>query len=336
MTALQTLLHPFEAGLLPLPGDGARVIVLNARPGMRRPEGFHATFLLVQGFRPLFLALERSGHDVAPEPRGEGHEFAMVVASRHRRQNELWIAQALARTRPGGTVLVAGGKTDGIASLRKRVGDLLPVAGSAAKHHGVAFWIERPQDGALLAQAIAVLTPALPPVEGRFFTAAGSFSADAVDPGSRLLADSLPADLGGRIADFCAGWGYLAARLAERKSVSSIDLYEADHEALEAARHNLAGASVPVGFHWHDLAGEPVAARCDAIVMNPPFHQGRAAEPDLGLRMIAAARSALKKGGRLLLVANRPLPYERELAAGFAASGEVTRDARYKVLWAAR
>ena len=109
-------------------------------------------------------------------------------------------------------------------------------------------------------------------------------------------------------------------------------------DALEAARRNLArmGTGIPLAFHWHDLAAEPVAARYDAIVMNPPFHQGRAAEPELGLRMIAAARAALKRGGRLFLVANRSLPYERALEAGFAGYGEITRDARYKVLWAER
>jgi 16S rRNA (guanine1207-N2)-methyltransferase len=334
MTALQTLLHPFEAGLLPLPGDGARAIVFNARPGMRRPEGFRAGLSLVQGFRPYFLALERSGHDVAPEPQGDGYDLALVLAGRHRGQNERWIAQALERTVLGGLILVAGSKDDGIASLRKRIGELVPLEGALPKYHGIAFWFRCPADDEA-ARSLLARNPEIV-VEGRFRTASGMFSADAVDPGSRLLADSLPDDLRGRIADFCAGWGYLAARLAGRDNVGAIDLYEADYEALQAAKRNLADVSAPVGFHWHDLAAEPVAARYDAIVMNPPFHRGRAAEPDLGLRMIAAARSALKKGGRLLLVANRPLPYERELAAGFAASGEVTRDARYKVLWAER
>jgi len=57
--------------------------------------------------------------------------------------------------------------------------------------------------------------------------------------------------------------------------------------------------------------------------------------------MIAAARTALRPGGRLFVVANRQLPYERALsqgsgAQGFRAQGETVRDARYKVLWAVR
>ena len=59
--------------------------------------------------------------------------------------------------------------------------------------------------------------------------------------------------------------------------------------SLEAAKANLAErrASTP-GFFWHDLLAEPVERRYDAIVMNPPFHQGRAAEPEIGAGMIAA------------------------------------------------
>jgi len=336
--AMKTLFHPFETGMLEPPQAPARVLFLGARAGFRLPPGWSASIHAVQGFRPDFLALRQAGAEATPQPEGMGHAAALVLAGRHRAQNELRIAEALRRVAPGGTVVVGGGKTDGIASLRKRVEAMLPLAGSAAKHHGLVFWLERPADGEAGAAA-ATLTPRPARVEGGYVTGPGMFSADAVDPASRLLAGSLPEDLAGRVADFCAGWGYLAARLAERSPIRAIDLYEAGYEALEAARENLAGAvaaGLPVGFHWRDLAAEPVAERYDAIVMNPPFHQGRAAEPELGLRMIGAARVALKPGGRLYLVANRQLPYERALSQGFRAQGETVRDARYKVLWAVR
>jgi 16S rRNA (guanine1207-N2)-methyltransferase len=79
-----------------------------------------------------------------------------------------------------------------------------------------------------------------------------------------------------------------------------------------------------------------VARQYDLIVMNPPFHQGRAAEPAIGQGMIRAASAALKPGGRLMMVANRGMPYEPVLATSFAATGETCRDDRFKVLWAKR
>jgi 16S rRNA (guanine1207-N2)-methyltransferase len=134
------------------------------------------------------------------------------------------------------------------------------------------------------------------------------------------------------VADFCAGWGYLSARLAEMPGVTSIDLYEADHASLETARRNLAGVRPQTGFHWQDLAAEPVVARYDAVVMNPPFHQGRAAEPDIGLAMIRAAHGALKSRGRLFVVANRGLPYEAELKRQFRDVRELAAQGGFRVM----
>ncbi len=157
-------------------------------------------------------------------------------------------------------------------------------------------------------------------------------------PARRLLADHLPADLSGRVADFCAGWGYLAARVADNDKITALDLYEADFASLEAARLNLAHTrpALEKGFFWTDLTSEKVERRYDAIVMNPPFHRGRAADPQIGRAMIRAAANALERRGQLIMVANAGLPYEVTLAAGFAAHGTLARENGFKVLWGER
>ncbi|MDN5927652.1 MAG: class I SAM-dependent methyltransferase [Hyphomicrobiales bacterium] len=333
----KTLFHPFETGDLPIPPEGTRVLFSGAEPGLRLPAGFAADLALAQPFRPSFRALEEAGFEISPRAEGAGYDAAFVLCGRHRRQNEARIADALTRVREGGLVLVAGSKVNGIDSLRRKVAGTVPLAGSLAKYHGIAFWFPRPVDAPA---AVAVLAPAgLALVDGRFRTAPGMFSPDHVDPGSRLLVESLPDDISGDVADFGAGWGYLSAELLSRSdAVSRIDLYEADFEALEAARRNLAGSdsAAQTGFFWSDLLAEPIEGRYDFIVMNPPFHAGRAAAPTIGQGMILAAARALKPRGRLYLVANRQLPYEEVLARDFRKSGETVRDASYKVLWAVR
>ncbi|MGO8572838.1 methyltransferase, partial [Rhizobium ruizarguesonis] len=49
------------------------------------------------------------------------------------------------------------------------------------------------------------------------------------------------------------------------RGLTRLDLYEADHAALEDARDNLAEncPNAPVRFFWHDLAGEPVKDKYD-------------------------------------------------------------------------
>jgi len=328
----RTLFHPFETGDIGPPGEGQRALFFGAEPGFRLPERFAAQLALVNGFRPSFLKLEATRHAVLPAAEGKDFELVLVLAGKHRGLNEARVNDAWSRARPDGLVLVAGGKDDGIDSLRKRAAGRLTIEGSASKHHGVVFWFRK--SGATESPFAAVRDV---PVDGRFHAAPGMFSHDRVDAGSRLLAENLPADLSGHAADFCAGWGYLSAELIRRcPGITSLDVYEADHASLQAAGQNLGGARVPVGFHWRDLATEPVERKFDVIVMNPPFHQGRAGDPSLGQAMIRAASAALKPNGRLLMVANRHLPYEPVLAASFRQSGEIVRDAGFKVLWGRR
>lgn len=336
--ALKTLFHPFETDVIALPNPGDRVLFLGAEPGFRLAAGFQADLALVQGFRPDYRSLLASGFRVTPTPEGDGFDAALVLVGRHRGQNENRIADAIERVNANGLVLVAGSKEDGIASLRKRVAGLMELEGQMPKYHGIVFWFRRPEDAA---QILAALREGNGEtlVEGGFRTMPGMFSHDRIDTGSRLLVESLPADLSGKVADFCAGWGYLAAEVLRRApGVKQIDLYEADFASLEAAKLSLAdaGHSAARNFFWHDLLGEKVAEHYDAVVMNPPFHKARASDPLIGQGMIRAAAAALRRGGRLLMVANTALPYEAVLNAQFGGHKEIARDGGFKVLSATR
>ncbi|MDP3898966.1 MAG: class I SAM-dependent methyltransferase [Mesorhizobium sp.] len=331
--AQKTLFHPFDTGDLEVPQAGGRVLFYGAEPGFILPEGFSASITLVQGFRPSFLKLQAGRHVVVPEPAGEGYDMALVLIGRHRGLNEARLADAWDRVREGGLIVAAGSRDDGGDSLRRRVASRLDLEGSLSKYHGSVFWM-RKQAG--LEGPVATADPDLP-INGRFFTSPGMFSHERIDPGSRLLAENLPVDLSGVVADFCAGWGYLSTELLLRcPKVTALELFEADHASLEAAKRNLAGSRLEPAFHWQDLASEPVARRFDAIVMNPPFHLGSKGDPAIGATMIRAASAALKPNGRLIMVGNRHLPYEAALAASFRQASEIVRDQSFKVLSARR
>lgn len=368
------LFYPFLSGALDWPKATDRALVLGAPGDLRLPAEFKADVALVQGFRPDFLRLQRAGLNVAPEAKGDAYDMALVFAGRHRGDNELRLADAITRVKPGGLIAMAGGKTDGISSLRKRLGKnpnmlvadkgegrvvieapggtisdkaerlyhpgatKVPLGGHLAKNHGEVFWLDRTSEAADDAARIIDWYDRWPLIDNRFRTAPGMFSHDRVDVGSRLLATHLPDNLKGKAADFCAGWGFLSVSLADRSpAISAIDLFEADHASLQAAGRNMAAlaSATPVGLKWVDLAAEPVERAYDVVVMNPPFHQGRAAEPGIGLAMIRAASNALKAGGLLFMVANRGLPYEPALKAGFGRVEELADADGFRV-WKAR
>jgi 16S rRNA (guanine1207-N2)-methyltransferase len=153
-----------------------------------------------------------------------------------------------------------------------------------------------------------------------------------------LLAEHLPDDLHGRVADLGAGFGYLATQVVARcPQVTALDLYEAEARALEPARSNLeraqreANRRLSVDVHWHDVT-RGLPQRYDAIVSNPPFHQGRADLPELGRAFITSAADALAADGRLLVVANRHLPYEALLQSRFREVRAVVVHDGFKVL----
>lgn len=330
----KTLFHPFETGDLASPGAGSRVLFIGAEPGFRLPEGFAGELVLVQGFRPSFIDLERQGFQVLPEPEGTDFDLVLILAGRHRGRNEAWIAEAVRRVRPEGLIVVASSKRDGADALRRRMDKMVSLGGHLSKHHGVVFWFERPEGGFPVPDDAEAL------VEDRFHTAAGMFSHGRIDPGSRLLAAHLPDRIPGKVADFGAGWGYLSAAIAERaKEGTILHLYEADHAACAAARRNLAdhAGRIAIDVFWRDAAREAPATSYDLAVMNPPFHAtGRAADPAVGGAMIAAAARALRKGGTLLMVANVGLPYEAIVGGLFARHTELERAGGFKVISALR
>jgi 16S rRNA (guanine1207-N2)-methyltransferase len=325
-----TLLRPFEMGALDWPQG--RILFLNARPVPTGVDGFEnpARVLAVQPERGLFLGLEKAGFAVHPAlPEGEtGLDAAFILAARQRAENEAMLAEASARVAPGGRIVMAGDKASGVEAVLKALAKGGAEPAKLSKNHCIVFWADAPLPLLARPQPVAA-TAAQTPV--------GGFSVGAVDEGSRFLVEHLPDGMKGAIADLGAGWGHLSMELAARAAPASLALIESHHAALEAAKANMAAVAVPATFHWLDATAEKLPALKDWVVMNPPFHDalGRHA-PHLGQAFIKAAHAMLKPGGRLLMVANRQLPYEKTLEAAFKTVEKRADNGRFKVLLARR
>ncbi|MGI9366241.1 MAG: class I SAM-dependent methyltransferase [Rhizobiaceae bacterium] len=322
-----TLILPFEKGVLAEPRSGQHWVMMNAE---QLPETFiHLKDKLIceQGFRPTFLDLEKAGFNVKPELEDGGtFHGCLILCSRSRAINEGNAVRAWNALHEGGVLAIAGNKTSGIQSLRKWVGQRVQIAGSLSKHHAVVFWLTK-------TGASWQLVERKKPVDG-FLIEPGMFSASGPDAGSKILARHLDDRVFGHVADFGAGWGYLSKCLLDTCSrVEQLDLFEADHASLNAARINVGDRAQ---YHWSDLTSEAPSGPFNWIIMNPPFHSGRAALPDLGNQFIEAAARALPAGGRLLMVANNNLPYERTLQSLFKKVERIDQDMGFKVLEAVR
>ncbi len=72
------------------------------------------------------------------------------------------------------------------------------------------------------------------------------------------------------------------------------------------------------------------------VAANPPFHQGKVTSRAVAGQFIAAAADLLAPNGKFYVVANRFLPYEKQLEGLFGTVQLVFADGQYKVLSARR
>ena len=339
--ALDTLLLPFATGALTWPST-AETLFMRARGGAALKALPTDRLVCAQSFKPFADALRAMGLTLA-EDSAQKFPLVLLLPPRQREESRALLARALQRVEPGGTVVASALNNEGARSAE---GDLERLAGpvhSLSKNKCRVFWATataQMMDANLIAEWAALDAPRRI-ADGRFLSRPGLFSWTRIDRASALLAGCLPTDLVGCGADLGAGFGYLAAEvLARCPGVSALDLYEAEARGLDLARSNLLDdvqrgehRHVALNFFWHDVTkGLDKPQHYDFIVSNPPFHQGRADQPEIGCAFIVAAAAALRPAGCLWLVANRHLPYEQVLRENFRKVRTVAEEQGFKVI----
>jgi 16S rRNA (guanine1207-N2)-methyltransferase len=70
----------------------------------------------------------------------------------------------------------------------------------------------------------------------------------------------------------------------------------------------------------------------DLVATNPPFHQGLGVEHDVAQQFVRDAAHVLNRDGKLYLVANRFIRYERIMSELFSRVTTAYEDNRFRVL----
>lgn len=334
--ALETLTLAFDE-LAPVIDSAPQIAFLRGHAHERLLR-LQSKLVFEQPFKPRAAGLEAAGFKVVDAIEGK-FDLVLLLPERQRDQTLGDFAHALDLLNEGGTLVVCLHNDWGAKRFEKHLSEAAGEITSISKHHCRVFWITK--TAAALNEEIVAEWRSFRGLrrvlDGQFWSQPGFFSWDEVDIGSALLVAQLPAELHGRGADLGAGWGYLSHQVVQKcPAVEAMDLYEADREALEAARRNLGQLSSPVRVRclWSDVPTQAMEGKCDFVVMNPPFHEGR--EPDhlLGMKFIATAVRTLAANGELWMVANRHLPYEHLLEEAFNEKRIVVQDGSFKVLWA--
>jgi 16S rRNA (guanine1207-N2)-methyltransferase len=245
---------------------------------------------------------------------GAGVDAVMLLppGDRGSARVEAELAGAAAALRPGGVAYLAMHRDRGAKRYERRAAELFGRAEVVARSGG---W--------RLTRATRIGDPDAPDL-WRPFEAAGMtltslpgvFASGRLDAGTAALLDELPLGelTGRRVLDLGCGYGALA--LTAARAGAEVVAVDDDLAAVRSARRNAERLGLAVDVRHSDVTAELAAERrFDLVLSNPPFHVGAGVRLSLPRTFIAEALARLVPGGELLLVANRALPYEAEMAA---------------------
>jgi len=166
-------------------------------------------------------------------------------------------------------------------------------------------------------------------------TQPGVFSWEHLDDGTALLLDHLGVEPETEVLDLGCGYGIIG--LAAARAGARVTMVDDDLLAVRCARASVRANELEARCTVlpSDVFSALDDRRFDLILSNPPFHQGVDVSTSVTARLIREAPQHLNPGGRLRLVANRFLAYERLMQAAFGSVTTVVDTGRYHVLEAA-
>jgi 16S rRNA (guanine1207-N2)-methyltransferase len=292
-----------------------------------------------------------AGHGAAAlRTRAESRDFADVIAIRIPRE-KLALLQllhdAFDALRVGGRCYIAGATNEGIRSADRLMHELFgnsEVLARDSSHRIIAASKRAGAPADLANYTSAFLDPEtfneievdMRGIAFTMFTRPGVFSWEHADEATIALAGVMQIERGQDVLDIGCGAGALGIVASSLSGGGRVCMTDVDTEAVRCGRRTALHANAHVDVMLSDVASAVIDQRFDVVVTNPPFHAGKATDLLLPQRFIDDAWTVLAPQGRLYLVANRTLPYERYIAQKFGNIATAYEDSRFKVLTAMR
>ncbi|MFM9943072.1 MAG: methyltransferase [Hyphomicrobiaceae bacterium] len=257
---------------------------------------------------------------------------AIMRIPKARAEVEMTLHAVASVVSPGGLIWLYGANDEGIKSAAQPMAALLgEVTTVETRGHCRVISARRPVSISGLKPKLEVWLQTVEVDIGAsvrsFATYPGLFALGRLDAGTKLLLDQLPKlEPGARVLDFGCGMGVIAAAVHMRDATAQLTLIDNDAVALQAAREN-----VPEAAYATNLA-TVAPASLDAILSNPPIHEGKVESYAALETLIKSAAKLLKRGGILQIVVQRRVGATEMLRAAFGTCTVVAEDGVFQVL----
>jgi len=352
LIAAQARLSPEERVLICPCGHGALGVWACGETSPHLVRQCDTNILAVEAARATLRANACEGARVEASLPGADQgpvDVACLLLPKGRDLTRLYLLRLWEALRPGGRLYVAGPNRGGIkpaiADASALYGGGLTLAYKGGSRVALFYRPESrpdlPPDFAVAGVHEGEFESLEAEVDGQTYPIAalpGVFARRGLDEGTRLLLSALTVHPDDRVLDVGCGYGIIGMVAAMRRPSASVTMVDADLLAVACARETLRRnglaetVRVVLGDGPQALEGE----RFTLIVSNPPFHAGHEVTLDIAHSFVAEAFEALEMRGRLILVANRFLPYHRAMEATFGEVEVLAQTSLYRVLAATK
>ncbi len=261
-----------------------------------------------------------------------GFDGAVIIMPKAKDQARMLIARCAALLKPQGQLCLVGENKGGVRSAPKLMGHLGTVnKRDSAKHCS------------LFICTLETQAPAFDPerwwtqsqyqvagIEVRVASLPGVFSHKELDAATALLLNNLGELKGAKLLDFACGCGVIGATLKLLRPSATVVQSDISALALAASEKTAALNDIQVRVVPSDgLSALP--RDFDGVYTNPPFHTGLRTDYGITQRFIAELSGHMRRGARLLLVANGFLPYPEYLSAHLSHMREGASTKQFKL-----
>ncbi len=247
-----------------------------------------------------------------------------------------------------GELILVGAKNEGIKTYARKAAHYFNARATITKHGNYYIATIRtnsasPSDAESRLLSLKTpyenLAPTIICDDITFYSKPGLFGWNKIDRGSALLAQHLNDFFASfptppqTLLDLGCGYGYLSVMAAQTQAENALRIVATDNcaAAIIACQKNFAA---------FNIAGEVVADDCaggitdtfDALLCNPPFHQGFKTDSRLTEKFINAAAQHLVPSGRALFVVNQFVPLEKLARPVFARSEKIAAADGFKLV----
>lgn len=250
--------------------------------------------------------------------------------------NEAWRTLQAA-----GQLIISGEKNEGAKSLIDKASQLMGRKVNAQKHgntylgiitkHNLYDPLQRLDDKHYTQIREVAMLDGL-----AVYSKPGLFGWEKIDQGSKLLMDIAEQYFAARnfpktTLDLGCGYGYLTLRTRLWPELQSRSATDNNAAAVACARKNFQRAGMDVSVTADDC-GAAFTEKFDAILCNPPFHQGFSVDSGLTEKFLHNSSRRLATQGVALFVVNQFIGIEKKAEQYFARCEILSSNGQFKVL----